>query len=36
LEKVQGKTILLNDMLDNVKSGEKIGVGDIFEVKQYV
>ncbi|RIA99173.1 VHS domain-containing protein [Glomus cerebriforme] len=31
LEKIQRKTILLNDMLDGVKVGEKIGVNDIFE-----
>ncbi|CAG8724591.1 4297_t:CDS:2, partial [Funneliformis mosseae] len=31
LDKIQQKTILLNDMLDNVKSGEKIGANDIFE-----
>jgi len=31
LEKIQRKTILLNDMLNSVKVGERIGVGDIFE-----
>ncbi|CAG8550055.1 8483_t:CDS:10 [Rhizophagus irregularis] len=31
LEKIQRKTILLNDMLNNVKVGERIGVSDIFE-----
>ncbi|PKY38291.1 VHS-domain-containing protein [Rhizophagus irregularis] len=31
LEKIQRKTILLNDMLNNVKVGERIGGGDIFE-----
>ena len=32
LEKIQQKTILLYDMLNNVKVGERIGVGDMFEV----
>lgn len=33
LEKVQGKAILLNDMLNNVNEGERVGVdGDAYEV----
>lgn len=33
LEKLQGKAILLNDMLNNVAEGERIGVdGDAYEV----
>lgn len=32
LEKVQSKAILLNDMLDNAKEGEKIGLeGDVYD-----
>ncbi|KAF0448446.1 VHS-domain-containing protein [Gigaspora margarita] len=31
LERIQRKAILLNDMLNNVKPGEVIGEGDIFE-----
>jgi hypothetical protein len=32
LEKVQSKAILLNDMLDNAKEGEKVGVeGDVYD-----
>ena len=32
LEKVQSKAILLNDMLNNAKEGEKIGVaGDVYD-----
>lgn len=32
LEKVQSKAILLNDMLDNAKEGERIGVeGDVYD-----
>ncbi|CAK9783563.1 VHS-domain-containing protein [Cutaneotrichosporon oleaginosum] len=32
LEKVQSKAILLNDMLDNAKEGEKVGIeGDVYD-----
>ncbi|CAG8454877.1 7057_t:CDS:10 [Acaulospora colombiana] len=31
LERIQKKTILLKDMLNNVKPGEEIGKGDVFE-----
>jgi len=34
LEKVQQKAILLNDMLNNVDQGERIGIeGDAYEVR---
>ena len=33
LERIRRKTTLLNDMLDGVKEGEKIGDNDVFHVR---